>query len=58
MIVLAIKRNDGRLEFPLSGDEIFAPGDSIVLMGQREKLQQFRDNFAASPTGPEAATSR
>ena len=36
VIVVAIKRADGRLVFPPSGDEILAPGDSIVILGQRE----------------------
>ncbi len=46
-VVIAIKRADGRLDFPPGGDEIFAPGDRIVLMGQRHNLQQFRQHFEA-----------
>jgi voltage-gated potassium channel len=45
VIVIAIKRVDGRVEFPPSSDEIFAPGDSIVLMGQRENLHRFREQY-------------
>jgi hypothetical protein len=30
VIVVAIKRADGQLAFPPSGDEILAPGDSVV----------------------------
>jgi voltage-gated potassium channel len=52
VIVIAIKRGDGRLEFPPMGDEIFAPGDSIVLMGQRLHLEQFRQHFHVSHAGP------
>jgi voltage-gated potassium channel len=45
VIVIAIKRHDGRLEFPPTGDEVFAPGDSVVVMGQRHHLEQFRRHF-------------
>jgi voltage-gated potassium channel len=51
VIVIAIKRVDGRVEFPPGGDEAFAPGDSIVLMGQRENLHQFREHFQVSGPG-------
>jgi voltage-gated potassium channel len=42
VIVVAIKRSDGRVEFPPSGDEIMAVGDSLVLLGRRADLDQFR----------------
>jgi voltage-gated potassium channel len=45
VIVVAIKRVDGRLEFPPSGDEILAPGDTIVVLGNRANLDQFRQQF-------------
>ncbi len=45
--MIAIKRADGRLEFPPTGDEVFTPGDRIVLMGQQHNLHQFRQQFAA-----------
>ena len=45
MIVIAIKRADGRVEFPPSGDHPFGPGDSIVLLGRRANLDQFREKF-------------
>ncbi len=45
VIVMAIKRADGRVEFPPSGDTPFAPGDSIVLLGRRANLDQFRKEF-------------
>jgi voltage-gated potassium channel len=51
VIVIAIKRADGRLEFPPSGDEAFVPGDSIVLMGQRPNLALFREHFQVTPAG-------
>ncbi len=44
VIVIAIKRADGRLDFPPSGDEIIAAGDTIVLLGPRSNLDQFRQH--------------
>jgi voltage-gated potassium channel len=45
VIVVAVKRADGRVEFPPQGDEPFASGDSIVLLGRRANLIQFREEF-------------
>ncbi len=45
VMVKAIKRADGRVEFPPSGDNPLEPGDSIVLLGRRASLDQFRDKF-------------
>jgi voltage-gated potassium channel len=45
VIVVAIKRVDGQLIFPPSGDEILAPGDSVVFLGRRANLVQFRLQF-------------
>jgi voltage-gated potassium channel len=45
VIVVAIKRGDGQLVFPPSGDEILAPGDSVVFLGRRANLEQFRQQF-------------
>jgi voltage-gated potassium channel len=47
-IVIAVKRADGRVEFPPTGDEPFAPGDSIVVLGRRGTLARFREEFHAS----------
>ena len=47
MIVVAIKRADGQVDFPPSGDEILAPGDSVVILGGRDNLDQFRQQFVA-----------
>jgi voltage-gated potassium channel len=44
-IVIAIKRTDGRLEFPPAADAVFEPGDRVVLIGQSQNLQQFRQQF-------------
>ena len=51
VIVIAIKRADGRLEFPPTGDELFSPGDAIVLMGQRPNLEQFREHYQVNQGG-------
>jgi voltage-gated potassium channel len=45
VIVVAIKRADGHLEFPPSGDELFSAGDILVLLGRRSNLEQFRHDF-------------
>jgi voltage-gated potassium channel len=45
VIVVAIKRGDGQLVFPPSGDEVLAPGDSVVFLGKRENLDRFRQQF-------------
>ncbi len=50
VIVIAVKRADGRVEFPPSGDEPFARGDSIVLLGRRANLEQFRHEFQKGRT--------
>jgi voltage-gated potassium channel len=44
-MVIAVKRADGRVEFPPSGDEPFAAGDSAVLLGRRSNLDLFRESF-------------
>ncbi|HEX8199470.1 MAG TPA: potassium channel protein [Isosphaeraceae bacterium] len=45
VMVVAVKRADGRVEFPPTGDEPFAAGDGIVLLGRRSNLDQFRAEF-------------
>jgi voltage-gated potassium channel len=45
VIVVAIKRSDGRLEFPLSGDEEMAAGDTVVLLGTRQLIDDFRRQY-------------
>ena len=45
VIVIAVKRADGRVEFPPSGDEPLLSGDSIVVLGRRSNLDQFRKLF-------------
>lgn len=44
-MVIAVKRADGRVEFPPSGDEPFAAGDSAVILGRRSNLDLFRQSF-------------
>jgi voltage-gated potassium channel len=45
VIVIAIKRGDGSLEFPPRGDRPFEAGDSVVLIGRRANLDRFRESF-------------
>jgi voltage-gated potassium channel len=45
IIVIAVKRADGRVEFPPPGDEPLRQGDSIVVIGRRSNLDQFRTLF-------------
>jgi voltage-gated potassium channel len=45
VIVVAVKRADGQVEFPPAGDQAFAAGDVIVLLGRRANLDQFRHEF-------------
>ncbi len=45
VMVMAIKRGDGRVEFPPSSDKPLEPGDNIVLLGRRASLDQFREKF-------------
>jgi voltage-gated potassium channel len=45
VMVIAIKRADGGVEFPPSGDKALDPGDSVVLLGRRASLDQFREKF-------------
>ena len=45
VMVIAVKRADGRVEFPPSGDEPFAEGDSAVILGRRSNLDLFRQSF-------------
>ncbi len=47
VMVIAVKRADGRVQFPPSGDEPLATGDSIVVLGRRSNLDQFRKLFEA-----------
>jgi len=45
VIVVAIKRTDGRVVFPPSSDEPLTPGDTVVVLGEREHLDQFRREY-------------
>jgi voltage-gated potassium channel len=52
VIVVAIKHSDGRVEFPAPADDVLRAGDSLVLLGRRENLDQFRqDNLNNERTG-------
>ncbi len=45
VMVIAVKRADGRVEFPPSGNEPFGAGDVIVVLGRPANLEQFRNEF-------------
>ena len=45
IIVIAIKRADGRVEFPPPGEVPLAHGDSVVVLGRRSNLDHFRRLF-------------
>ncbi len=45
VMVVAIKRADGRVEFPPRGDEPLGPGDAIVLLGRHANLVHFREEY-------------
>ncbi len=45
VIVVAVKRSDGRVVFPPSSDDPLNSGDSVVVLGQREHLDQFRKTY-------------
>ncbi len=47
VMVIAVQRADGRAEFPPSGTEPFAAGDTIVVLGRPDTLEQFRAEFGA-----------
>lgn len=46
VIVVAIKRADGSVEFPPNADDLLALGDSIVILGRRENLESFQKEFS------------
>ncbi len=45
LIVIAVKRASGHVEFPPGRDLPFSPGDAIVVIGRSENLAQFRKEF-------------
>ncbi len=46
VMVVAIKRADGGLEFPPDGDVPLEPGDSVVILGRRENIEAFQRLFS------------
>jgi voltage-gated potassium channel len=46
-LIVAIKRRDGRLEYPASQEHPIEAGDVIVLLGRRENLDHFRSHYRA-----------
>ncbi len=49
VIVIAVKRADGHVEFPPTGSVPLAQADRIVLIGRRDNLDQFRAAYRATP---------
>ena len=47
VMVIAIKRTIGPVEFPPSGDKPLRPGDSLVLLGRHEQLEEFARTYCA-----------
>lgn len=45
VMVIAVKRANGRVEFPPKGDEALTAGDSIVLLGRNTNLSAFHEEF-------------
>lgn len=56
VVVLAVKRADGRVDFPPTGDEPLAAGDRIVLLGRRSNLARFRLEYLEKPGQFHAST--
>jgi voltage-gated potassium channel len=46
-MVIAIKKADGKVDFPPRGDTPLAIDDSIILLGRPENLERFRELFPA-----------
>jgi voltage-gated potassium channel len=46
VIVVAIKRADGSVEFPPDADQLLSLGDSIVILGRRDNLESFQKAFS------------
>ncbi len=44
-MVIAIKKEIGRIDFPPRSDESLSQGDHLILLGRREDLDRFRDIF-------------
>lgn len=45
VVVIAVKRADGRVEFPPVGDEALAVGDALILLGRQPNLAHFRRHY-------------
>ena len=48
VIVVAIKRSDGQVVFPPGSEDLLHIGDTIVLLGHRSSLDQFRAQYRPS----------
>ena len=47
VVVVAVKRADGGVDFPPVGDVALAAGDTLVLLGRRPQLDGFREQFCS-----------
>lgn len=57
VMVVAIKRTDGQVEFPPTGHAPLAAGDVLVLLGRRENLDRFREEFRRGEASPARTTT-
>jgi voltage-gated potassium channel len=46
-LIVAVKRRDGRLDYPVSQESVIEAGDVIVLLGRRSNLDLFRSHYRA-----------
>jgi voltage-gated potassium channel len=58
VIVIAVKRADGQVEFPPPGDAHLEPGDVIVLIGRPANLEQFREAFQVAARAGSTSPAR
>ena len=50
-MVIAFKRAIGPVEFPPSGDDPLRSGDSVILLGRHDQLDDFRRTFCPKLAG-------
>jgi voltage-gated potassium channel len=49
VVVVAVKRREGEMQFPASNTDPLEAGDVLVVLGRRTHIDQFRAEFAAKP---------
>jgi voltage-gated potassium channel len=45
LMIIAVRHADGRLEFNPGGDTAFQTGTSVMVMGRREDIDRFREDY-------------